>query len=292
MANNMVPVGNGMEVTDIPKTISPPSLHISSSSYLSTATSAPIPPPPIPSITTTTTLSPPPKRYVRPRATTTEEKQSRFEERKIANRTAAKQSRERQKQAIEDAQRENDRLKEENSQLLSRLANLEQRMQVLESKRPGNKTHQSARPMITEQQCPHSLILSRNTPRFPLSLEQSRIMVYALQILIHSFAISMVYRIRLRNFLTFQSSLRMRRDSTFHKACYRSSLMGSLLGYATPNLYDLCGALRDRLVARGVGKSTLRNRFGKDWLRMVRRRGRRECIRLIVKKKSGKRIYK
>src|SRR5271156_5830350 len=115
-------------------TISPTSLQVSSSST-TLIISASIPPTPLPSSIPNPTGRPP-KRILRPRASNEIEKATRLQERKLANRTAAKQSRERQKQAMQEAQRENDRLKQENEQLLARLANLEQRMEVLESTHP------------------------------------------------------------------------------------------------------------------------------------------------------------
>src|SRR5208282_4547376 len=198
MAENMdIIAGNLAGMTDIPTTISPPSLLMSTSSstYIPSPTSAPIPPPPLPSTTTsnpsssTSVISRPPKRHVRPRATTDKEKQERLEERKLANRTAAKQSRERQKQAMEEALRENERLKQENSKLLTRLTNLEQRMQEMESQQNkrrrlneegGSSTHQPARPMsTTEQQCPTPFLQHPSYSKTSSNLQQTRILVYA-----------------------------------------------------------------------------------------------------------------
>jgi hypothetical protein len=73
--------------------------------------------------------------------------------------------------------------------------------------------------------------------------------------------------------------------------------MSLLHGYATPNCNDLSGAIRSAMVLRRerVKSSSITSRrvVGKDWLRLVRRQGRREngkYIRLIIKK--GKRINK
>src|SRR5271154_5580616 len=128
MADKLLPVGNMDGVSEIPTTVGPQSLLLSNSShFLHTSNSAPIPAPPVPNtiLLAPSVISRPPKRYVRPRATTESEKRVRLEERKEANRTAAKQSRERQKVAMDEALRENERLTKENTQLLSRLSNLE-----------------------------------------------------------------------------------------------------------------------------------------------------------------------
>src|SRR5271170_1930126 len=139
MAHNLAATmdcGNINVASDMPSTVSPHSLLIPPSSSTSTymsSNSAPIPPPPhIPS-TTFSTLSPaavisrpPHKRYVRPRATTEAEKEH--------------------------------SLKEENTDLRTRIATREQRMQALESQprqtpakheegETSVPTHQSARPM-------------------------------------------------------------------------------------------------------------------------------------------------
>src|SRR5947207_1244562 len=206
MAENLdIIAGNIGGMTDIPATVSPPALLMSTSSssstYIPSPTSAPIPPPPLPTSTTTSTssslssvISRLPKRLVRPRATTEEEKQARLEERKHANRAAAKQSRERQRQAMEEALKENERLKQENQQPLTRLTNLEERMQEMESQQQnkrrrlnedgGSSTHQPARPMsTTEPQCPTPFPIQQR-PAYsttPSSVPQTRILVYALQ---------------------------------------------------------------------------------------------------------------
>ena len=124
--------------TEVSGTICPPLLLASNVPQTATA----IAQPPQPGLSTSSTVSPasvgvsrPLKRYIRPRAKDDEEKQSRLQERKIANRSAAKASRERQKQALEAAQLENDRLKEINSSLLDRLASLEQRVGSMEERR-------------------------------------------------------------------------------------------------------------------------------------------------------------
>lgn len=316
--------GNLAGMTDISATISPPSLLMSTasspSSYSRSPTSAPIPPPPLPSITTsnpsssTSVISRPPKRHVRPRATTEKEKEERLEERKLANRTAAKQSRERQKQAMEEALRENERLKEENSKLLLRLSNLEQRMQEMESQQNkrrrlneegGSSTHQPARPMsTTEPQCPTSFLQQRHPTysKTRSTLPQTRLIVYALQILMHSFVLSLHFPAPLLNhFLLSATTLPCshQRHSVIPKRNRLSSLqrMSLLHGYATPNRDDLSGAIRNAMILRRErAKSssiTLGRMVGKDWLRLVRRRGRREngkYIRLIIKK--GKRMNK
>jgi bZIP Maf transcription factor len=321
MAHNMNPDGNLNVMSDIPTTISPPSLLMSSSStYVPSQSSDPIHSPPIPYTTTTPAPAPssvssrPPKRHVRPRATTDEEKRVRLEQRKLANRTAAKQSRERQKQAIEKAREENERLKQENSQLVARLANLEQRMQAIESTNCMDQilkqeegiisTHQPARPMKTpEQQCP-MIPLSVNSPQprpvhFPphstLTL-QARVLVAALQILIHSFTL-LNFRMPLNQLLMTLRFSRQLRLHQYNKTLrYSSQWLNPLHGYATPNLEDLSGAIRrSAFIHRGNNKSlalTRHQRMGKDWLRMVRRherrRGKENFIRLIIKKKHGK----
>jgi len=268
---------------------------------------APIPPPPvISSAPPQTVISRPAKRYIRPRATTDEEKQQRLEERKISNRTAAKQSRERQKQAMEQALQENERLKEENSLLHSRLANLEQRMAAIESKRQKSQevstrtstTHQSARPMSMEQQCP--------TPRMTTSTNcftspetrilQTRVIIYLLQILMHSFVLSMTARVPLEQYLLkmLHCSHPPRHSPMVHQIPRHSSQwMGALRGYATLNLKDLSGAIRSAFIHRRRAQVVAQRqmRRTKDWIRMVRRdnrRQKRECIRLIIKKKPLK----
>jgi hypothetical protein len=314
----MAPIRGKNGPPGIPTTVAPTSLLISPSAYVPPATSAPIPPPPLPSTSTAlpSIISPPAKRSIRSRATTEEEKQQRLEERKMANRTAAKLSRERQKQTMEEAQRENDRLKRENAQLHARLARLEERMAQLESEthnqagprenETSSSTHQPARPMsptttttTTEQQCPMSLVAptSSMTPRYSsLTLMQMRMVVYVLRILMHSFALSVRFRMPFTQFpMTLQSSRPSR--SVIHKTFRRSSRwMNVFRGYATPNLRDLRGATRSSVTLRGRVKSCMTQirtrQVGKDWLRMVRRdghrRGKTECIRLIIKKKIGK----
>ena len=338
--------GNILNVaSDMPSTVSPHSLLISSSSstspYMSTSpTSAPIPPPPIITTTTRTSRSPsvsssrsvtissrPARRYVRPRATTEEEREQRLQERRVANRTAAKQSRDRQKQAMEQAQLENERLKSENADLRSRVATLEQRMQALEQRQPTTvttpetqpqtdmgphseeqvvvSTHQSARPMYPmEPQCPTTLVLSSHLSSSRLT--QTRLVVYALQILMHSFVLSLSFPPHL-----LPETLWTRWISSFHpfspltvpsrrQQCLMTAMMAretkisrlssrwmlAQTGYATPNRDDLSGAIRSAGIARGERRMRVRI-LGKESLRMVRRDGRGNrgsCIRLIIKK--------
>jgi hypothetical protein len=276
--------------------------------------SAPIPPPPhIPSTTFSTpspaaVISRPPKRYVRPRATTEAEKEQRLKERKVANRTAAKQSRDRQKQAMDQAQLENDHLKKENTDLRTRIATLEQRMQALESQprqtpvptiKPEEgetsvPTHQSARPMSPEPQCP---TLVPSSPH--LRLTQTRIVVYALQILMHSFVVSLNFPPHLlpqttwtrwiSSFRPCSLQPRRRRQSTTTKTSRTfSPWMLAQTGYATPNRDDLSGAIRSSAgMLRGGDRRMRLRMLGKESLRVVRRDGRRgkgACIRLIIKK--------
>lgn len=318
MANSMIPMDNLESMTDIPTTVSPPSLIISPSSYPIHISSAPIPSPPLPVTATATKSSAkarPLKRFVRPRATTEDEKQRRLQERKVANRTAAKHSRERQKIAMEGALQENERLKQENAELLARLARLEQRMQAIESShieqqqqqrqleaREVKSTHLPARSMSKEQQCPIPLASSSTPSATPasrqcsrtsrLTLAQTRLVVYALQILMHSFALSVMFRIPLTRFPTTSSFSQPHHSAILlHKRLQHSShqWMPAHLGSATPNLHDLRGAIRSAFTLKGRVKSMVnptRTRAGKEWLRMVRRQqGKGEYIRLIVKKK-------
>jgi hypothetical protein len=307
-------------MTGIPGTICPPLLH-------STRIPHTVDHPPLsestPALPTIPQLSPGPtrplKRYVRPRAKDDEEKHSRAEERKIANRTAAKISRERQKQAMHLAQQENDRLKAENNALLERLAGLEQRVQTMEERKTRypeqgsggevkevggrgatEQTYQPARPMMLDQQCP--------VPGNPCRLNLG-IVVYALQMLMHSFALSMVLKTHLE-----ARGLRMRTTATTGTNKSGMNIYSPWIqfpGDATPNSLNLSGALRNQ-VSRRVNIKTLLNtpivhriQSSKEFLRRVRRdnnntRRRRRgqgkpCIRLIVKKKpssssSGKRM--
>src|SRR5579859_4376563 len=205
-------------------TICPPLLHSTTiPQTVAPKQSLPVTTTALSTIQTSPATTRPLKRYVRPRAKDEQEKHTRLEERKIANRTAAKASRERQKQAMQAAQQENDRLKAENNALLERLANLEQRVQSMEHNKPdhhpngGNnrgrkretdmiegrgmtggveQTYQPARPMMLDQQCPVP------SPRSHLNLAT---VVYALQMLMHSFALSMVLKTHLE-----RRSMRMR----------------------------------------------------------------------------------
>jgi len=258
------------------------------------------------------------KRYVRPRAKDEQEKHSRLEERKIANRTAAKASRERQKQAMELAQQENDRLKAENNALLERLATLEQRVQTMEERnktqhtridrpRKGDtdarqmmqergeidatggweQTYQPARPMMLDQQCPV------RRPPFPLNLG---IVVYALRILMHSFALSMVMKTHLERRRGMGMTTRgLRTGSNSHSFPWIR-----FPGDATLNSLNLSGARRNEGSRRMNGKAVLnplvvhRIHTAKEFLRRVRRddnntirKGERTHIRLIVKKSSS-----
>ena len=303
------------------------------------ATVAPIPTPSIPTPSSiplspaASIISRPTKRYVRPRAKTDQEKKSRLEERKLANRAAAKQSRERQKKAMEEAQRENEQLKQENQALLARLASLEQRMALLESggqdiatpspttSPPSNTTattpatsatgdflsmtHQPAR-LVTEPQCPIPMLTTSPSTRQQTSLTstQATTIAYILQTLMQSLMLSIAFRIPLTSFSqdqrTFHSRLLYSFQTLQMKTMRRSLWMQSSLGNATPNLFDLRGARRGAVVSRSNVKSILlrssgqRRVIGKDVLRLVnksRLHNNGSCIRLIVKKKNGKRKF-
>jgi hypothetical protein len=321
MADSMdiITAGNIDEMSNLPTTISPPSLLLpSASSFNSSPTSAPIPPPPLPSSTSTSpssVISRPPKRHVRPRATTEKEKETRLKERKAANRAAAKLSRERQKRAMEEALRENERLKEENSNLLQRLTNLEKRMQEIESSssmtREGNTpTHQPARPMKNkpEPQCPIPSPVNSPMTHSHSNLAQTRILVYALQILMHSFVLSLNFPIPILSpslsTTTSHFSHKHRSVQPLHMRIQHSSQWRNPCrpGYATPNLEDLSGAIRRSgfIQQRGRVKSNVRTTTrmaSGDFLRRVihrhdggRQRGKANFIRLIIKK--GKRMNK
>ncbi len=260
--------------TEVSGTICPPLLLASNVPQTATA----IAQPPQPGPSTSSTVSPasvgvsrPLKRYIRPRAKDEEEKQSRLQERKIANRSAAKASRERQKQALEAAQLENDRLKEINSSLLDRLASLEQRVGSMEERRTKERkrneemlqerkakeenvatggmeqTCQPARPTMLDQQCPVPSLRSH------LNL---RTVVYALQILMHSFALSMVLKMQLE-----REGIRMRNLEA--AANRRQRMNGTNIyspwmvfpGDATPNSLNSSGALRNAISRRRNAKS-------------------------------------
>ena len=312
-----------------PTTITPASLQFPSQAVQTP--SPPILPPststmdidaPIPSV-----QSRPNKRYVRPRATTDEEKHTRAEERRLANRNAAKNSRERQKQALEQAQIENDRLTQENNDLHLRLANLEARMTAEEQRRQkwGNTTttHQPARQMslpmkTTEQQCPSPpttptqqttspiSVIQRPTSQqispislLGLSAQQMRVMMFVMRMLMHSFALSVAFRMPWNpHFLAnLHSSLQTRLERNKRQLPF-SSTGRRHPGYATPNLSDLSGAPGLRLLRRDRAKAFVqpaRRVMAKELQRRIRKesRGRKGiCIRLIVKKKSGKRMKK
>jgi regulator of replication initiation timing len=392
-------------MSDLPVTISPPSLLMATSTSSSATTTtrtnttlvfgSPLqalisPPAPLSSRSSSTTpsvISRPPKRHVRPRATTEVEKQVRLEERKLANRTAAKISRERQRHAMDEALRENERLKLENADLLSRLANLEQRMQAMEHANKhqqqqyvdtpesnadvtpmlvdeGTPTTQSARltTLPTEQQCPIPSSPTPATPRisklnsatssittslpsmpllaattvstcqtttpYRLTSLQTRTIIYLLQMLTHSFALSLHFQIPLTKFLSTQQT--SSNNSLLRLLLPQHPLLNSTLpphtspwmtrrqpGYATPspasNGVDSSGAtmatvgkpLRKTGAKNMLMASTMLRRQGretgviyyKDWLRRVKRstgstRGHVSSIRLIIKKKSGKRMNK
>jgi hypothetical protein len=402
-------------MSDIPATISPPSLLMSSTSppppttttikaanatSFASPSAAPIIPPPPPlstrsSIVTPSVISRPTKRHVRPRATTEEEKLVRLEERKLANRTAAKLSRERQKQVMDQALRENERLKQENADLLARLTNLEQRMQAIEQQQEqrlvgvesnadvvpmlvddeGSLTHQSARQMYplppTEPQCPipssspmtttrqisrlnsmtssiprsrvstlssaaTALTTATTTTPYRLTSLQTRTLIYVLHMLMHSFALSIHFRIPLTRFLSTlpRSSKTTNIDPLILFRPLQHPLLNVNLfpsspwmtrrqhGYATPSPafdgLDLGGATRATIgrnlrevvvknMSTASGMLSRRRRtagsgiayYYKDLLRRVKRspdgsRSRRGdgCIRLIIKKKSGKRMNK
>jgi len=318
--NTIVP-GANVPGANVPGTICPPLLH--STQTIASNTSPPLPTstalPPVDISPAATTFRPLMKRYVRPRAKDEQEKHSRLQERKIANRTAAKASRERQKQAMELAQQENDRLKAENNALLERLATLEQRVQTMEESttqhtrgdrpRKGDtnarqtmqergeieatggweQTYQPARPMMLDQQCPV------RRPPFPLNLG---IVVYALQILMHSFALSMVMKTHLERRRGMCMTTRgLRTGSNSH-----SSPWIRFPGDATLNSLNLSGARGNEVSRRMNGKSVLnplvvhRIHTAKEFLRRVRRdnnntirrrKGERTHIRLIVKKSSS-----
>ena len=295
--NNALP---GSGVNDAPTTVTPTSLLMPLGFQLPSGQSTPV-------TATTHSVISRPKRHVRPRATTDEEKHTRSEERKIANRNAAKHSRDRQKQAMEEAQHENDRLKQENNDLHTRLNNLEQRMRAMEMRcldQGITSTHQPARQML-EPQCP----IPRSPPatshtqhlRTPMSIcsmshsagstQHLWAAVYALQILMHSFSLSITYQMPLMQFLTLQYSRQRRlRD---HKRIPRSFQWMGLPGYATPNHVDLRGAIRGPMLRGRMKFVRPQQTRVKDLQRHVtreRRRGKSACIRLIVKKKSGKRM--
>lgn len=304
--------------TEVPGTICPPLLLASNVPQAVTA----IGQPPLPGPSTSSTVSPasvgesrPLKRYIRPRAKDEEEKQSRLQERKIANRSAAKASRQRQKQALEAAQLENDRLKEINSSLLDRLASLEQRVVSMEERRTEEKkrneemlkeregkgenvatgrmeqTYQPARPIMLDQQCP--------VPSLRSHLNLGTV-VYALQILMHSFALSMVLKMQLE-----RGGIRVRNLEA--AASRRLGMNGTNMfspwmvfpGDATPNSLNLSGALRNEISRRRNVKSHIhtpvrRGQITKEILRRVRtntRKKRSGCIQLVIKRKgSGKRM--
>ena len=318
--------------TDVPTMICPPLLH---STTITPANAAlPVAPTTRPTIqTSSATVVRPLKRYVRPRAKDEQEKHSRAEERKLANRTAAKASRERQKQAMETAQQENDRLKAENEALLERLATLEQRVQTMERNKPkyvnnnkggrgstegvvtqgractggpgmSEQTYQPARPMMLDQQCP--VPLARSHLNFNMAT-----VVYALQMLMHSFALSMVLKTRL------EGRAARRGPSLVRGRSGRPAAEGRVMkgmnirsfpwilrlpGDATPNsLTNLSGAVRGEVSRRMDVKALVHPtvvRTPKDFLRRAqntrrRKGGNKACIRIIVKKKSsssGKRM--
>jgi len=300
-------------------TISPTSLQVSSSST-TLIISASIPPTPLPSSIPNPTGRPP-KRILRPRASNEIEKATRLQERKLANRTAAKQSRERQKQAMQEAQRENDRLKQENEQLLARLANLEQRMEVLESTHPTDTvnlggesgavvegpTHLPAR-LMTEQQCPTPRLSNTTSQIQPLNptirsrrAQDMRIAVFILRILMHSFVLSMNL-IHCPLLMDSYLHLQQRRQvpmTLISNPCLRKLPLFTLrkrpfLGSATPDLRDSSGANRNGFVRRRFKEMVTSVRMGrsrKELLRRVQRvrrdvkRSKGECIRVIIKRK-------
>lgn len=305
-----------MATTDVPSTISPPLLY--STNIPQTVAALPFATTTQPSVQTSPGTVRSLKRYVRPRAKDEAEQHSRAEERKIANRTAAKASRERQKQAMEAAQQENDLLKAENNALLERLASLEQRVQTMEQNKPKNtnsgkgegvaegrvvtqgrgmeeQTYQPARPIMLDQQCP--------VPLLPSHLNLATV-VYALQMLMHSFALSMVLKAHLerRGMGGRMRGLSVRRPAVVRgmKANTYSPWILRFPGDATPNSLNLSGALSNEASRRMNVKSSINptvvRQTSKDFLHRVRRdrrRGGKACIRLIVKKKpssSEKRI--
>ena len=317
-SGNLTP--GGLTPADIhPTTISPSSLLISSSSLLpssvpSLSNTSPIPSLPLASSAAAVTSSPssvisrPPKQHIRPRATTDKEKQDRLEDRKLANRTAAKLSRQRQKQAMEEALRENERLKQENAELVNRLTSLEKRMEEMESQQRQqllgeSSTHQPARPMsATELQCPIPLLpkstsIQTRIPQHYSNIHfysrstRTRILIYALQMLMHSFVLSMTMPMLFNHsnqFLTTSMTLPIShsaRSVTQRRIRISSQWMRVRHGYATPNRNDLSGAFRNALGLRRRIKSSVQT--GKDSLRMVGRHGRRDkgkYFRLIIKK--------
>lgn len=306
-------------LTDVPGTICPPLLLTSNVQQTVTANAQPAVQP---GISTSSIVSPaslgvsrPLKRYVRPRAKDDEEKQSRLEERRIANRSAAKASRERQKQTLEAAQLENDRLKAINNSLLDRLASLEQRVISMEERRteerkrneeimrerkargekvaPGGmeQTYQPARPIMLDQQCP--------VPSLRSHLNLGTV-VYALQMLMHSFALSMVLKMQLERRgirAGIREAAASRRVGTNGTNMY--SPWTVFPGDATPNSLNLSGAFRNEFSRRRNVKAHIqtpvrRGQATKEILRRIRtntRKKSREYIQLIIKRKaSGRRM--
>src|SRR5208282_2717228 len=152
----------------------------------------------------------------------------------------------------------------------------------------GSSTHQPARPMsTTEPQCPTPFLQQQQSRPYsttPSTLQQTRILVYALQILMHSFVLSLNFPTPLLNhFLlsatTFPYSHQHR--SVIHKRnrLFFLQWMSLLHGYATPNRNDLSGAIRSAMVLRRdrvkSSSITTRRMVGKDLLRLVRRQGGR-----------------
>jgi len=226
---------------------------------------------------------------------------------------------------MQEAQRENDRLKQENEQLLARLADLEQRMQVLESTHPNDTssldaengvvveegpTHLPAR-LMTEQQCPtprHNNttchIQRLNMTMRSRRAQEMRMAVFLLRILMPSFVLSMNLihcPLLMESYLHLQQKRQLPTNS-ISNPCLRIVPPFILrkrpfLGSATPDLRDSRGASRNRFVRRGVKEMVASVRMGrsrKELLRRVQRvrkdvkRSKGECIRVIIKRKFHK----
>jgi hypothetical protein len=168
----------------------------------------------------------------------------------------------------------------------------------------------------------------QTTTPYRLTSLQTRTIIYLLQMLTHSFALSLHFQIPLTKFLSTQQT--SSNNSLLRLLLPQHPLLNSTLpphtspwmtrrqpGYATPspasNGVDSSGAttatvgkpLRKTGAKNMLMASTMLRRQGretgviyyKDWLRRVKRstgstRGHVSSIRLIIKKKSGKRMNK